>query len=187
MLFQDQPPPTPISAVASYKRAGIEYVVKLVPGKARPLEVWKGKQLIAEGLRESYKPWKLIVADVDGDGIPEICAGVYRKTPYTPAWARSIFVYTFDGKELIRKYMGSSLGRPTYDFTFTPEKTQRLLTVQEGLNGQVLSGWDWNGLGFNRHRKEIEAMTIVIQGWEKQVLKLVINGKPKSLRLSELP
>ena len=188
MIQQNQTPPIAVNATAIYKRHNHEYKVTLVTGKARPLEVWLGKKKITEGLREGYRPWKLMVADVDGDGIPEIVVGVYRKSNYTPAWARSIFVMTFDGKELIRKWMGSSMGRPLFDFTFAPEKTQRLITIQEAIDGQqVLSSWDWSGFGFRRREREIPAKSIKLDGWFGTNLQVTINGKKAELPLSKLP
>lgn len=188
MIQLNQPPPTPVKASAIYRRDRKEYTIKLVPGKARPLEVWEGKKLITEGLRQEYRPWKLVIADVDGDGIPEILIGVYRKSPYTPAWAQSIFVMTFDGKELIRKWMGSSMGRPLFDFTVAPEKTQRLLTVQLREDGkQALSSWDWSGFGFRRREREIAARAIELDGWIGTTLNVRIDGKLTKLPLGKLP
>ncbi len=188
MILQNQPPPVAVNATATYRRNNHDYTVKLVTGKERPLEVWLGKQKITEGLRESYRPWKVMIADVDGDGIPEIVIGVYRKSNYTPAWARSIFVMTFDGKELIRKWMGSSMGRPLFDFTFGPEKTKRLITIQEAIDGrQVLSCWDWSGFGFRRRERELFAKSIKFNGWTGSTLNITFDGKKTKLPLSKLP
>ncbi len=65
-----------------------------------------------------YHPWKLEVADVDGRG-QAIVVGVNKKTHNLPFPHRTLFLYSFNGQELKRKWTGSTMGRPLLDFCFS--------------------------------------------------------------------
>ena len=93
---------------ADYVRPEATYEIRLVPKAKRPLQVWRNGKKLDETLLPSYMPWKLAIADVDGDQLPEIVVGVIRKTQYTPVEHKCIFVSRFDGRNLKRKWMGSS-------------------------------------------------------------------------------
>src|SRR4051812_45308542 len=50
--------------------------------KEPALSVWRGKKLLWQGVHKRWQPWKLMIADVDGDGRYEIIVGVYKATHY---------------------------------------------------------------------------------------------------------
>ena len=63
-------------------------------------------------------PWKLQVADVDGDKKQEIIVGVWKKSPKDPVMAKRVFVYNWCGKRMTPKWLGSRLARRFEDFHF---------------------------------------------------------------------
>lgn len=69
--------------------------------------IWRQKKL---------NPWKVRVADVDGDGRQEIILGVWKKSPKDPIMAKRVFVYGWDGKRMMPKWLGSRLSRRFIDF-----------------------------------------------------------------------
>ena len=63
-------------------------------------------------------PWKLQIADVDGDKKQEIIVGVWKKSPKDPVMAKRVFVYNWCGKRMTPKWLGSRLARRFEDFNF---------------------------------------------------------------------
>jgi len=66
-----------------------------------------------------FHPWKIEVVELDGDGLPEIAVGAFKKTRYDPIPRNRLFVldWTEDGV-LFAKWLGSRLGLPLVDFAF---------------------------------------------------------------------
>lgn len=69
--------------------------------------VWRQKKL---------NPWKLQIGDVDKDSKREIIAGVWKKSPKDPVMAKRTFVYSWNGKRMLPKWLGSRLSRRFDDF-----------------------------------------------------------------------
>lgn len=69
--------------------------------------VWRQRDL---------NPWKLRLADVDGDGPEEIVIGVWKKSPKDPIMAKRVFVYSWNGRRMMPKWLGSRLSRRFVDF-----------------------------------------------------------------------
>lgn len=80
-------------------------VLQKVKGRLTPL--WRQKNL---------NPWKLCVADVNGDGKQEIIAGVWKKSPKDPIMARRTFVFYWNGTRMMPMWLGSRLSRRFVDF-----------------------------------------------------------------------
>ncbi len=120
-------------------------VMQKKQGNYRP--VWSQKQL---------NPWKLRVADIDGDGEKEIITGVWKKSPKDPVMAKRCFVYSWTGSRMKPKWLGSRLSRRFIDFDVrdinkdgwaellamevSPGKPQRI-----GIYRWRSFGFDWIG------------------------------------------
>lgn len=111
-------------------------------GRLEP--VWKQGNL---------NPWKLQTADVDGDGRHEVVVGVWKKSPRDPVMARRVFVYSWDGKRLAPKWLGSRLARRFDDFALADVngdgwwELAALETVPDGKHRVAL--YRWRSFGFD--------------------------------------
>jgi hypothetical protein len=149
--------------VATIIRAGLihdgtPYAVLLDTKAQHPLQVWQGDRKLADSLQRAYHPWALQIADVDGDDEDEIAVGLTKPTTRLPFPHRTLFIMRFDGKQIVRKWAGSTMGRPLLEFCFTPKvkgKPQTLFTLESLLHGGVaLSAHEWTGFGFRKIGQE---------------------------------
>ncbi|MCR3956295.1 MAG: hypothetical protein NUK57_08335 [Gudongella sp.] len=106
-------------------------------------------------------PWKLMVGDVDGDGMDEISIGVYKESPLHPVMAKRPFFYNFNGEDLVPKWRGSRLSRPFEDyilFDFEKDQVMEIVSVEYLEDGtQLLNSYKWREFGFEGY-KETEAV-----------------------------
>ena len=138
---------------------GLRFVAGLDLSNPEPVVVRRGTQVIARCAKSAWQPWKLEVADVDGDGQPEIIVGVKKSTRYLKQPHTTTFVYSFDGHDLTKKWLGSTLGRPLLEFCFGPPKTggQDLFTLQATERKTVaLCRYHWHNFGFRLTSRDIE-------------------------------
>lgn len=116
------------------------------------LKIWRGRALLWQGVPKRWKPWKLSVADVDGDGKSEIVLGIYKATHYFPQPHNCLFIYDWDGRELLPKWLGSSLSKPFTDFAFADldsDGRDNLIAIETTRRGrQCVAVYSWNGFGF---------------------------------------
>src|SRR2546423_2376255 len=81
-LLRAQSPSTVIKF--DLDRDGRRETISLDSEKDPTLNVRHGRKLLWQGVHASWKPWKLMGADVDGDGEGEIIVGGYKATRYFP-------------------------------------------------------------------------------------------------------
>jgi hypothetical protein len=109
--------------------------------------------MIYKGIPDSQKHWKLVIADMDGDGSKEIIFGIYKKTRYFPEPHNGLFVYGWDRTGLYARWMGSRLSKPFSDFAFAlpmDDKQQQLVSLEETPDGgKCIAVYEWSGFGFN--------------------------------------
>ncbi|MFT2543520.1 hypothetical protein ACMWP9_36640, partial [Escherichia coli] len=68
--------------------------------------------------------------------MPDIAVGVNKPTHNLPFPHKTIFIMRFDGKRIVRKWAGSTMGRPLLEFGFAPKvqgKSQYLFTLEKRL------------------------------------------------------
>jgi hypothetical protein len=120
--------------------------------KEQTLSIRRNGKLLWQGVTTRWKPWKLMVADVDGDGKSEIILGVYKATRFFPKPHNCLFIYGWDGRRVFPKWLGSSLSKPFTDFTFADfngdgqDELVALETRRDAL--QSVAVYSWNGFGF---------------------------------------
>lgn len=111
----------------------------------------EGKELGRYNL-EALKPWKVQVADVDGDGGNEISVGVYKTTQFHPVMTKRPFLYNWKDGVLSAKWLGSRLSRPFEDYIFCDideDGMDELISTELLSNGRmVINSYKWKGFGF---------------------------------------
>ena len=116
------------------------------------LQIRHGRTLLWQGIPAAWRPWKLAVADVDGDGRSEIVVGIVKATKFFPKPHNCLFIYGWDGRRVFPKWLGSTLSRPFTDFLFTSgggPSGDGLLSLETSLEGRKsLAAYRWNGFGF---------------------------------------
>lgn len=109
------------------------------------IELWKG-------VSARWEAWKLVLADVDGDGIKEFLVGVSIKTRFFPKKHKSIFVLGWNGSFAYPRWLGSHMSKPLIDFTtfnLDSSPQDELITLEEGRDGRLcLLVYRWVGFGF---------------------------------------
>ncbi len=101
---------------------------------------------------EALKPWKVMVTDVDGDGMKEISVGVFKTTKFHPEMAKRPFIYNWDKGGISPKWLGSTLSRPFDDYIFADidgDGMEELIAIELLSDGhKVLNSYKWKGFGF---------------------------------------
>ncbi len=115
------------------------------------LRIWRGNTLLWQGVHQRWAPWKLMIADVDGDGRREIVIGVHKSTHYFPQPHNCLFIYGWDGRRAFPKWLGSSLSRPFTDFILADLDggAEELIALEVTRDGKrCVAVYKWNGFGF---------------------------------------
>ncbi len=135
---------------------GKEYLKDLIIYDTR-----SGKREVFRKDMSDLNPWKLMVGDVDGDGLDEISIGVYKESPLHPVMAKRPFFYNFNGEDLVPKWRGSRLSRPFEDyilFDLDKDRIMEVVSVEYLEDGtQVLNSYKWREFGFEGY-KETDAV-----------------------------
>ncbi len=102
--------------------------------------------------QSKLNPWKLQLADVDGDNVFEVIVGVWKKSPKDQVMAKRVFIYSWNGQRLIPKWLGSRLSRRFDDFIFSDingDGFAELISLEIMPNKKHrVSVYRWSSFGF---------------------------------------
>ena len=116
----------------------------------------RGARRIFLDQERGFNPWKIMVAELDGDTLPEIAVGAYKAARFDPTLDNRLLIFDWTLSDtLFAKWLGSRLGLPYLDFAFArgPDGIDRLLSIEHaGQERLVLRQYHWNGFGFSHDR-----------------------------------
>lgn len=102
-------------------------------------------------------PWKVLSGDVDGDGQAEVVFAVYKKARFHPVLANRPFVFEWDGRRFIAKWLGSRLSQPFLDLALkdlNADGVCEIVALEQQRDGsQRIMSYRWNGFGFTTERE----------------------------------
>lgn len=131
--------------------------ITLDPARERTVQVARGGRMLWQGVPHRWRPWKLRVADVLGNGKRAIAVGIVKATRHFPTPHNALFLYQFDGSTVEPLWLGSALARPYLDFTFARlrgNRAEKLVAVEVKRNGrQCVAVYGWRGFGFEKERE----------------------------------
>jgi hypothetical protein len=101
---------------------------------------------------EKYNPWKILLADVEGDRQQDVCVAVWEKTIFDLKYDNRLFIYDWEDERLLPKWLGSRLSSPFTDFDFfdiDEDGMDELIALEIQRNGlrRVMS-YKWQSFGF---------------------------------------
>jgi hypothetical protein len=170
-----------------HRLAFSSYVLSMDPTKDPSVAISRNGRVIWRGIKKAWKPWKVIVADIDVDGKPEFAVGLFKSTKYLPEPHNCVFVYGIDGNIVVARWKGSSLGQPFFDYAFVPRKGRKpvMVTVNALLNGtKCLAGYVWNGFGFDKEWQQGSWKTLEIVKGEAPFIVVRADGEQLKVRVS---
>src|SRR5438477_12638991 len=141
---------SPVTSDIGFYQGGHYFTASLRPRSLYVVRIREGATLIWHGVPARWRPWRLAVVDLDADGRQEIVVALNKPTKYIPRRHETLFVYSFDGRQVWPKWKGSTLGRRFTDFAFANIFGKaRLITIDVLIDGKKrLVVRTWNGFGF---------------------------------------
>lgn len=145
------------------------------------VSVRRGRRLLWEGVHGRWRPWKLTIADVDGDGRKEIVVGVFKATKFIPRPHNCIFIYDWDGRRAAPKWLGSTLSRPFTDFGFADtngDGRDELYAVETRRDSrQALAAYSWNGFGFTQDWERGDWLKAALLSVTREEITIQADGR----------
>lgn len=148
------------------------------------------RQRIYENHFNDLKPWKLEIADVDGDGQKEILVAVHKSTHFDPQEKNRLFIFNYGGGKLYKKWTGSRIAGVWNNFyagNILPIPGDELIfTQQTEDNRQRISIYYWFNFGFGFLAESDaypEVKDLAIIGENRLRATIIANGKEETRTL----
>jgi hypothetical protein len=121
---------------------------------------------------KGLKPWKIALADIDGDDTREILTAVRKNTHYDKTEDNRMFIFNYEKDMLIKKWTGSRAAGRWKDFyagDLLPVSGDELIFIEKSPNGKEhLSIYFWFDFGF---------VLLAESGDYKNILHMSITGE----------
>lgn len=145
------------------------------------------------------KPWKLVLADIDGDDEIEILTGVKKTTIYDKEEKNRLFIFNYKNGKLIKKWTGSDIagtwegfiagelvdtkGEEIIFITKTKDQTEKLLVFHWFDFGFIMlaQSEDYEDIIEVEIRKENLLRITYIEGQRKTKLLYLEDGRVRSV------
>jgi hypothetical protein len=145
------------------------------------------------------KPWKLVLADIDGDDEIEILTGVKKTTIYDKEEKNRLFIFNYKNGKLIKKWTGSDIagtwegfiagelvdtkGEEIIFITKTKDQTEKLLVFHWFDFGFIMlaQSEDYEDMIEVEIRKENLLRITYIEGQRKTKLLYLEDGRVRSI------
>ncbi len=154
--------------------------IELDSEREMTLQITRSGRSVWSGVPSKWKPWKLQIADVDGDGKPEIAIGVFKSTKFFPKPHNCLFIYGWSGDEASPKWLGSSLGRPFTEFLFADLNDvpgDELLAIETSRDSKPsIAVYRWDSFGFTLVRRHGEWARAEILDADRGRISIVTDG-----------
>jgi hypothetical protein len=99
-----------------------------------------------------YKPMKVQLGDINGDGVNEVSVCVYKTAKFHPVMAKRPFFFDLVGGNLVPVWLGSRLSRPFDDyilFDVNDDGADEIISIEALEDGRrVVAAYNWKGFGF---------------------------------------
>jgi hypothetical protein len=176
-----RPAPTTVLTADLLGNGHTEQIV-LDPRQAHTLSIRFHGRTAGQEIPKRWKPWKIAIADVDGDGKPEIAVAIVKSTRFFPQPHNCLYLYNWNGRALVPKWRGSSLGEPFTDFGFyraSHSRSALLIALERTPAGRArLVAYEWNGFGFSEDWRRGDWPRAHLLRITSHTITLSINAKP---------